>query len=184
MAMHFLRFQERYESPNRKFRNHDFTIIDFMEWYAAQHDGVFTYPTDWSGFNVPGHIVEDIRGSKIPDPNRYDVAMLDATDRIRKVDGARYYVIGSVGRGSTFEHEVAHGLFYTRPEYAREARQLVADLPKPQLRRFQKWLLSVGYGRSVLIDETQAYMTTGLVGPARSLERHRRPFIDLFRRYR
>lgn len=31
LAMTFLRYQETYESPNPKFRNKSFTIIDFME---------------------------------------------------------------------------------------------------------------------------------------------------------
>lgn len=57
-CMHFLRFQEYYESP--EFKGEAFSLLDFMDWYAHsysshKHDKrpSFTYPSDWAGFNVP-----------------------------------------------------------------------------------------------------------------------------------
>ena len=52
-AMTFLRVQEFYESPNKKFRGKNFSIWDYMKWYSTEYGKGFTYGTDWSGFNVP-----------------------------------------------------------------------------------------------------------------------------------
>ncbi len=45
MSMSFLRFQEYYELPNKKFRRKQFKIVDYMEWYSKKYgNGIFTYP--------------------------------------------------------------------------------------------------------------------------------------------
>lgn len=189
LAMHFLRYQERYESPSPKFRNRSFTIVEFMEWYQSEFGkGSFTYPQDWVGFNVPSHIFDAQFKEGIPDPNRYDEAMQRVTDQMRKESGDRYYVIGATGtKGWTFKHEVAHGAFYTMPEYKKEATALVKDLPDGLRHGLETYLLETGYTKSVLIDEDQAYMSTGLPTAlrertSRALEKRRGPFKALFNR--
>jgi hypothetical protein len=56
--MTFLRYQEFYESPSKKFRGKSYKLLDFMKWYASENDGIFTYPRDWAGFNFPGSIID------------------------------------------------------------------------------------------------------------------------------
>ena len=80
-AMLFLRSQEHYESAFPEFRGHHFDVFTYMERYR-KWKGVdyFSYPDDWSGFNVPGHLVEncikhvlDARNGLFPTP--YDYTM-------------------------------------------------------------------------------------------------------------
>ncbi|HVY01919.1 MAG TPA: hypothetical protein VHA12_04110, partial [Candidatus Nanoarchaeia archaeon] len=57
----FLRFQEHYESP--KFRGKIFSLEEYKKWYISnspkgKETGKFTYYEDWSGFNIPGHVLE------------------------------------------------------------------------------------------------------------------------------
>ena len=53
LTMHFFRYQEYYESP--KFKQSNIQLVDLMDWYSKNMgDGIFTYPKDWSGFNLPG----------------------------------------------------------------------------------------------------------------------------------
>ena len=56
-AMLFCRVQEYYESPNTKFRGKNFSMWDYMKWYASNHNG-FSYADDWSGFNIPFDVLE------------------------------------------------------------------------------------------------------------------------------
>ena len=58
-AMLFLRSQEHYESAFPEIKGHHFDIFSFMEiyrkWKGLEY---FSYPDDWTGFNVPCHVVE------------------------------------------------------------------------------------------------------------------------------
>ncbi len=188
LAMHFLRYQEFYESPNPKFRNHGFTILDFMEWYSkAFGNGSFTYPLDWVGFNVPNKVFERAI-EKSPEENKYDTTMIEAYFQCKQKAGAKFYIIGSVGdKTSQFyamKHEVAHGFFYLNPTYKKEMTKLVKAL-KPRLRNdmfaaFKK----IGYTPQVYVDECQAYFSTGI--PDRfglHLKGEDQPFIDLYSTY-
>lgn len=76
LAMHFVRMQEYYESP--KFRKQIFTLVEYMAWYSKEHGkGAFTYPKDWTGFNVPSDVAREVYKSScaIPDFNQYDERM-------------------------------------------------------------------------------------------------------------
>ena len=53
-----MRFQEHYESP--EFTGTVFTVGAFRKWYAETY-GAFTYASDWSGFNIPGTVLEPFR---------------------------------------------------------------------------------------------------------------------------
>jgi len=53
-AMLFLRYQEFYESPYKRFQGKNFDIFEFMDYYRKKRDAdAFTYPKDWSGYNIP-----------------------------------------------------------------------------------------------------------------------------------
>ncbi len=188
LAMHFLRYQERYESPSKKFRNKNFEILDFMEWYQAEYGKkMFTYPRDWGGFNVPSHIFHEQFEDGIIDENRYDRAMEDAFVSMNKESGHDFYVIGAVGAsGHIVNHEIAHGLFYTDPIYQREAKALIKQLPNGPKHGITRYLLEIGYCGPVIVDEIQAYMSTGLptlmdARSGKALEKRRKPFQDLFK---
>lgn len=161
MAMHCLRYQEFYESPNSKFKGKSFTIFDYMEWYFKKV-GCFTYPQDWAGFNFPAHIVKDVIEKGIPDKNKYDEEISNIYNYCRSLHSSdNFYMIFSLD-GQTTKHEIAHGLFYLNKDYKKEMKKLVSELPSDAYGAIKQELKNLGYCSSVYVDECQAYFATGL----------------------
>ena len=116
-AMLFCRYQEYYESPYKKFRNKSFTWMEYMRHYKLSwKKRTFTYPDDWSGYNIPGNVMQRANHIFCKD-TEYDEIMNDiyfycAIDSQNKNDGTRHdwYLIGanSKDKGTT-NHEIAHG---------------------------------------------------------------------------
>lgn len=186
MAMHFLRYQEFYESPSPKFKGKSFTIINFMEWYSKDKGGgMFTYPRDWGGFNIPGNIITKVWEKGIGDTNKYDTTMFKVASKCKqKSSDGNFYLIGAIGKNAALKHEIAHGFFYTIPEYKKEMTKLVKEL-KPAFRKsMEKTLKELGYCKSVYIDECQAYLSTGLSDTFKvKLNGQDKPFISLYKKY-
>lgn len=190
MGMHFVRYQEYYECSSPKFRGKSFEIFDFMKWYSKKYGkDAFTYPKDWGGFNFPASVVREVIALTIPDPNKYDQEFLKGyTKALNKASKKDFYIIGAVGQGSTLRHEIAHGFFYTIPEYKKEMIALVNNL-KPEVRKsINGTLAGMGYTSKVWVDETQAYLSTGLFVESNpkfdpKLEKERKPFIKVYRKY-
>ena len=157
LAATFMRIQEYYESPWRKFRGRRFTHEEYMDAYAARN-GNFTYTSDWGGFNVPGNAVRRFF-ALFRDLNRKEAALRDAVLPAVRGLGARFYLIGAVaGDAATVRHEMAHGFYYLNPQYA-----AAMDAITSRWRRagaFAKALMRRGYARTVVKDETQAYLAT------------------------
>lgn len=161
MAVQFMRYQEYYESPSSKFRGKQFQIIDFMKWYSLKYGkGAFTYMVDWNGFNIPGNIIKEIWDKGILDKNRYDDEMLQVYNTC-KAKSSKFYLIGAVGNSHALKHEIAHGFFYTIPEYRLEMQKLVKSIDTNLYSEMQDILRAYGYCRDVWIDEIQAYLSTG-----------------------
>lgn len=165
LALSFLRMQEYYESP--KFTGKIFTLSEFKTWYRTQK-GRFSYGSDWSGFNIPGHILKPFMEKKFSRPSELEKSLLDG---IRKevskyqdpTDYESYYVIGVFGGGGdgTIEHEMAHAFFYTDNAYRKRVLEIVASIPSK--RSLIKYLKKKGYGKSTVIDEIHAYLAVDLV---------------------
>lgn len=186
LAMHFMRYQEYYESPSPRFRNQPFSWPQFMEYYAKRFgNGSFSYPVDWAGFNIPGTVIKHVHQLGIPDPNEYDSTMLKVWEHcLDKYPDRSFYIIGAVGEKWAMKHEVAHGFFYTQSEYKKEATKLVKALPKALRNKINKVLKNIGYTPAVYIDETQAYLSTGIPpGFKIKADKYSKPFTDLFNRY-
>jgi hypothetical protein len=189
MCMTFLRYQECYESPNPKFRGKIFSILDFMEWYSKKDGGTaFTYPQDWSGFNMPAQIIPWIYNSKeLQDPNKYDFAMYQAYLKCKeKYNDDNFCIIGAEkGQLDTLKHEIAHGFFYLIPEYRKEMTALVKALPKSYFKKACQALSELGYTKQVFIDECQAYLSTGdaerYFGP--KSHKYNSKFISVYYKY-
>lgn len=168
LTMHFLRYQEFYESP--KFRKTNLTLVNYMEWYARNMGkGVFTYTKDWAGFNLPGEYIFSVHKEGIQDPNRYDKLMLSLAEFIcsKEDNKTDFYIIGTSQEDtdlkSTFNHELAHGMFYTDEKYKTKMTALVNALPNKTKNFIFKKLKKCGYSDEFFIDETQAYLSTGLI---------------------
>lgn len=168
LTMSFMRLQEFYESPYPEIRGRLFSIEQYMDLYA-ERTGNFTYLTDWSGFNIPGNVVTEFYNMyahltsdlALNHKERLLMKLLWPMTRSKK----KFYVIGTYQKGkrrmseaSTVRHEIAHGYFYLNETYRNEMSALVSQFKFKQ--KFGKDILKLGYNKSVLVDEIQAYLST------------------------
>jgi len=144
----FLRFQEYYESP--KFRGKIFSLEEYIEWYKAEK-GAFTYYEDWDGCNIPSHVLQPFYEGKFDPLSDKEKGFLE----LFRERGGIFYVLGTHGNANAeaLKHEIAHGLYYTIPEYRQEVDAVLA---KVDLRKIKKDLLETGYCEEVLQDEAHA----------------------------
>jgi hypothetical protein len=203
LAMHFLRFQEYYESI--KFHRKIFSLVDYMEWYAKEHEGSFTYPTDWSGFNVPSWVLHQVRNEEfrdgIPDVNRYDRFMFQLIDWVEAREHPHnYYFIGTSTQGyrgdeseeEVLDHEIAHALYTVNPEYHEHALALLREWNHveghkgEELDSAKEVLKEMGYHETTIEDEIQAYCATGLCDELEGVisKSEMKPFQKLFKEYK
>jgi hypothetical protein len=183
--MTFLRVQEYYESPNEDFRGKHFNIWDYIEWYSRQKKDVFTYAFDWGGFNIPLPIAWECYEGKertkqigkvdcvrsMPDSwkSKWDAVMKDIVWEVQSKmfnkknrRDMNAYIIGAKDtENSTFQHEVAHGLYYTNNEYKQLMDEITETIEWQDYLKFEKNLLDMGYTAAVIPDEIQAYLSWG-----------------------
>jgi hypothetical protein len=158
-AMFFWRVQEFYESPCKLFRGSSFSVWDYARWYSRKYGGCFSYPRDFVGFNLPLVVAKKCYEMN-PVETPYDQEMKSLVDSLF-LNGERKYLIGAESlKGSTFDHEMAHALYYTDDSYRNDMDEVTAGLSKPALSAFRKNLAKIGYCRQVFKDEVQAYMST------------------------
>ncbi len=183
MGMHFLRYQEFYESP--KFRNKAFTILEFMEWYAKEYgEGAFTYPKDWAGFNIPGDIVWKVHSGAITDYNQYDASMIKLYNQLSGHSKHPFYLLGCAEDNlSVLDHELAHGLYFSNKDYRSEMDCCANKLSKDTKNMVYGAFKDYGYAEEVFQDELQAYMGTGLPTKLKKLIKHTATFKTIFDRY-
>jgi hypothetical protein len=159
-AMLFCRAQEYYESPNSKFRNKAFSIWDYMKWYNERYGKGFSYGADWSGFNIPLKVVTDCYNKLGKFETPYDKVMYDLIVKINKQclfsDG--YVIACESTEGDTFQHEVAHALYYTDKDYRKRMDAITHSIPKEHYTIFKQNILGMGYAAKVVDDEIQAYL--------------------------
>lgn len=160
LTMTFCRIQEFYESPYKEIKGKHFTITEFQRIYSMRRgDGCFTYPLDWSGFNVNSEIVHKCYNGKIKDWNEYDTIFKKICNQIEKNTDERYYIIGSDPKSkSTIDHEIAHAFYYLYPSYKKAVDKITNSVPKLIQKKIKKWLTSIGYNDKVFKDELQAYL--------------------------
>lgn len=192
LAMHFLRAQEYYESP--KYWRKVFTLVDYMEWYSKEKGkGSFTYPADWSGFNVPSSVLLDLYGKPgvIPDFNRYDEFMKVIVDRLVKdCEGKDFYLIGTSEDGykgdqdeeGVLMHEIAHGLYFVDQNYRNDMTTCLTYMLAKERMDAEVALKNMGYHNSTVLDEIHAYASTGLCQALEGVlsEKTCEPFVAAF----
>ena len=165
-AMVFLRPQEYYESIFNEIAQKQFKFSKFQDLYK-QHYGKqeFTYGDDWSGFNIPSNILEDCMFGVDPeDINNYDKIMLSIIQTIKKIEGNHLYYLLGVDEldNHLLEHEFAHAMYFTLPDYKAEMTKLTSECDPKVKDSMYKCITDYGYADHVLADEMQAYMSTGL----------------------
>ena len=165
-AMVFLRSQEYYESAFEEIIKKQFKFSDYMNLYK-QHYGKqkFTYGSDWSGFNIPSNVLEECMFNVPQDEiNTYDKIMLSIIHTIKQQEGDnKYYLLGvNELNNDLLEHEFAHAMYFTLPEYKSVMDNLTNSCDVAIRDGMFKCITDYGYADHVLMDEMQAYMSTGL----------------------
>jgi len=165
-ALMFMRPQEFYESSFEEIISKQFKVSDFVNIYK-QHYGKqqFTYGSDWAGFNIPSNILEECMFN-IPEDeiNNWDKLMLSAINTIKEIEGGHNYYLLGVDELSNrlLEHEFAHAMYFTLPEYKAEISKMNDECDPIVKDMMYKCITEYGYADHVLPDELQAYMATGL----------------------
>ena len=152
LALTFLRFQEHYESP--KFRNKIFTLGEYKKWYINKNN-TFSYYSDWIGFNIPSYILEPFKQGLFEPLLKQEQWLVN---KLKELDH-KYYVIGSNDNKKTLEHELCHALYYLDRNYKTQVNKALNKLNK-KLKPMYNCLIEMGYHKSVLKDEMNAYLTT------------------------
>mgnify|MGYP003404923513 FL=1 len=156
LAMTFLRYQETYESPNETFRMNPFTIAEFKRWYENEYES-FSYVDDWNGFNIPTHIIADVRDRGIDDVDDRDRLMAS----VLTITGPDAYLVGSTGDATTVRHELLHALYFVEPEYAKACEELIRTSTPYHRSMMELSLKRMGYAPHVYLDEIQATLANG-----------------------
>jgi hypothetical protein len=187
----FMRYQEFYESDSDTFRGKGFKWKDFVKFYKEKtKNKIFTYHKDWAGYNIPCNSIESCI-ALIPDLNFYDLIMFSVVDTIKNIVGDDdYYLIGidqSNGEDpSLIYHEVAHGLWFSSPEYKYLQKNNIEDMNPSVRDQLSKKISGMGYGQNVIDDEIQAYLSTGVGDNMRrikDIKQAQLPFKEVFDDY-
>ena len=169
----FMRIQEHFESP--EFRGKVFSQAEYEAWYkTTNEDGVFSYYTDWSGFNFPSYVLDAFYDGRFTEITARERRVLDAFRR-KHQRGEKFYVIGtSRHRTNTDQkpmtaqqarerelvvtrHEIAHAMYYRIPEYRQAVDEVLLTIPPKFKAKLYDFLSnSGGYHDSVLQDELHA----------------------------
>lgn len=151
-----MRFQEFYESP--VFNGKIFTREDFEDWY--DHAVGSPYHFDWVGFNFPIDILNTfVRDARLHDFTRKEYFLL--SDLMEAMIYPGYVIAGKSKDEATIGHELVHAVYHLNPDYRAEVNQSIEEFDQSYISGFKKYLTSIGYCDSVLVDELNAYHCTG-----------------------
>jgi len=195
-SMLFCRYQEFYESPFPEIRGKSFTLEEYMKLYKKNNKRTtFTYPIDWSGYNIPSDILLDAKKKFTFSINMYDLIMNDIIEHCEKEskfrnfgDSHPWYLIGvDKLKSGVINHEIAHGLYHTNLNYKVEMDYHTGNIrPKDSISLRSK-LIKVGYvnDRKILDDEIQAYMSTGKLHTWSDTiyKRYSKDYADTFKKF-
>ena len=148
----FIRFQEYYESPHKKFRNKIFTLGDIKNYYSTIY-GADIYSELWIGFNFPSSVLVPFKQGFFDPLTTQEKELLE----LLKYRNDSFYIIGAQNT-STLRHELSHAMYGYDKKYKEEIDNFIKKYHK-QFAKILKHILKRGYDKSVLNDELQAYIT-------------------------
>jgi len=191
-----VRIQEFYESPFPNIKGQVFTLDQFMDEYSRDK-GRFTYFTDWVGFNIPSHVIENFFELYKYQLRYKEQQLLNKINwlfdsKYSTVD-YRWYLIATYDEDKdndiTLDHEIAHGLWYLNPIYRNEMLENIDNLPSKMIDTLSESLLEEGYDNIVLDDEAQAYLATSTIYELKNdyntdvTEEDVKPFRETFEKF-
>ena len=161
LSLTFFRIQEFYESQKPELRDQKFDVFNFLDVMMNEY-GELTYFADWSGFNFPDYVYEEWWNTHATGKfTEYETQLI--REIAEKLDEKqKFYVIGVMEDDlETFNHEMAHALYYLNDEYNLEMTGLNLEfaINHPEsYNNLSAELRELGYADSVMLDEIQAYM--------------------------
>lgn len=177
LAQSMMRLQEYYEGASDEIRGQYFTLEQFLHHFTDTN-GQFNYTHTWSGFNVPGAVVERwYRLFRERDGLTHKEQQLMAT-LIQARGGAHenwYLIAATDGARQTIKHELAHARYYLKEDYRTKCDELTAQLPSKDRKMMRQMLIKMGYADEVIPDEIQAYLATSTRS---DLDRWFKPFSE------
>ena len=161
LALAFCRVEEYYEG-NPKVNGKYLSLEQFLDAFMTD-DGKLDYFHYWTGFNIPGNIFIKWSQKNMSEKTYWENALAYAVHS--KLDLEKpFYIIGGVkGDIEVIDHEIAHALYYMNKEYKTVMEELTYNFYKShrmEYSRMVKYLKKMGYGKNVVKDEIQAYMST------------------------
>lgn len=180
LALTMSRPQEFYESNLDQFRGQVFTWAEFVEQFTTD-DGEFRRLQDWSGYNIPGDVLDQF--FELFDLSQCETELAHSVSQLR---GHSYYVIGtSDSTPGVIDHELVHAHYYLNRQYRDQANTLVDQMDPVVFGDLAQLLSEWGYDHSVIVDEVNAYMSTTPQEYVKDKmkiqipQRHMEPFIEL-----
>lgn len=149
LAETMMRFQEYYESPF--WQGKIFTRGQFLNWYSEQYGGA-TYSKDWSGFNFPSYVLEPFKKGLFDPLTKNEKKIL----KYFKYRNDNFYIIGANSE-NVLKHELCHALYYTNVEYRNKVNKYL-NSNKSKIKKLTTYIIDMGYSKTVLLDEIQAYI--------------------------
>ncbi len=155
----FMRFQEHYESP--KYKGKIFSRRQFKNWYKkSRNSEIFTYETDWTGFNFPSRILKPFYDGKFDPLIDCEKQLLEC---FKNMKDDKFYVIGTLPCDKNILiHEISHGLWDCNENYRREQKEILNSYNvKPfntSIKKLKDHLLVMGYCIDVIEDELRSYL--------------------------
>lgn len=144
-----MRFSEYYESP--KYRGKNFTRKELLNWYKKIYKK--DYHSAWAGFNIPSYALKAEMFDK--DSTKSEEVFINFFKNIK----GNFYIIGSNEKDTDVKkHELCHAMFYLNPSYKKE---VIKQIKKHDVHALKMFLKFTGYCDDVLLDEINAYITSG-----------------------
>lgn len=179
LCKYLIRMEEYYESP--EFAGKVFSLNEYKNWYVKT-TGKWSYYTDWRGFNIPGHIINEFK-------TNFTLLRKCEKEVLQQLpSNNNFYLIASYKgvNSDVMDHEIAHAMFYLNQDYKKEMTKLVS-LHIDKLSNLSNWILK-SYGENVLIDELQAYLSTSSNDWFNNKQIQidftiTKPFIDMYKKY-
>ena len=159
-----IRIEEFYESPFEEIKGKYFTLDRYMDLYAESKNGVFSYFTDWAGFNIPGPVLLEWLLTFRHDLRDKERALLCQVEPVVKAWSQTYLIALEESRKDVLDHEIAHALYFLNPDYKNIQDWLIESIPSDIKAKFYNYLQNAGYDKSVFHDEIQAMISECLEG--------------------